>query len=338
MKGMTIMFRGKRKFVLLLLLIAVVGGLFYRSRNGNGNGATTTIERGNVVDELILSGEVKADEHAVLKFKTSGEIDWIGVSEGDWVKKGKKLAQIDARTLDSALQMARADLRAAEAKLARTYDDLKGHDVDETFPQRETRTTVETTKDKAYEAVIVAEENLKGATLYAPFAGMVTYLATPYTGVNLLYTEAVVELVNPQTIYFEVAADQTEVTKLKVGQEVKILLDSFPDISLSGEILSIGFTPKAGEAGAVYRIKVSLTPPEGQVDAFRIGMTGDARFILSQKEDILYIPPEFINTNTEGTYIKVGDKNNKTYIETGLEGEERVEVKGTIKEGDIVFD
>ena len=134
------------------------------------------------------------------------------------------------------------------------------------------------------------------------------------------------------------AADQTEVTKLKVGQEVKILLDSFPDISLSGEILSIGFTPKAGEAGAVYRIKVSLTPPEGQVDAFRIGMTGDARFILSQKEDILYIPPEFINTNTEGTYIKVGDKNNKTYIETGLEGEERVEVKGTIKEGDIVFD
>jgi len=67
-------------------------------------------------------------------------------------------------------------------------------------------------------------------------------------------------------------------------------------------------------------------------------MTGDARFALSEKSDVLYVPPQFINSDKNGKYLRLGRKNNKVYIETGIEGEERVEVIGDTKEGDIVYD
>ena len=67
-------------------------------------------------------------------------------------------------------------------------------------------------------------------------------------------------------------------------------------------------------------------------------MTGDAKFILSQNEDVLFVPTRFINSDLNGRFVNLGKTNNKVYIETGLEGEERTEVKGDIKEGDTVYD
>jgi hypothetical protein len=71
---------------------------------------------------------------------------------------------------------------------------------------------------------------------------------------------------------------------------------------------------------------------------FRIGMTGDAKFVLAQKENVLFVPPQFVNSDLSGKYLKLGKTNNKTFIETGLEGEDRIEIKGNVRVGDVVYD
>ena len=70
----------------------------------------------------------------------------------------------------------------------------------------------------------------------------------------------------------------------------------------------------------------------------RVGMTGEARIILSQKENVLYIPPKFLKSDTRGKYVKLGSKNHKVYVQTGIEGEDKVEIIDKIKEGDRVYD
>jgi hypothetical protein len=67
-------------------------------------------------------------------------------------------------------------------------------------------------------------------------------------------------------------------------------------------------------------------------------MTGDAKFILSQKDDVLYVPSEFLKSDIKGKFVKVGSVKNKTYVTTGIEGEERVEIVTGVAEGDIVYD
>ncbi len=295
---------------------------------------TETVKRGDVVEELVLSGEIAATEHANLTFETSGTIAYVGVKEGSVVKKGQVLGKLDTTTLNSAYQTALSTYRATQATVDKIHDDVKNHSSDETFTQRDTRTTAEVTNDKAYEAVIAAEKALKSATLKSPFDGIVTLVANPFPGPFVIYSQTQFEVVNPETLYFRVAADQTEITKLKIGQNVGIILDSYPDEQIQGIIENISFAPDPAETGVVYEIKVAIT--KNGID-YHLGMTGDAKFILSQSKDVLYVPNKFVKNDKTGKYVLVGNGKKKQYIEVGIEGEERVEVKG-INEGEVVYD
>jgi len=330
------LWKRKKLSIVLIITLLAVSFYFYRTRAKNAKLETTTVKRGNVVEDLILSGEIKAIEHAELTFETSGRIVYIGVKEGDKVQKGQLLGKLDTTSLNANYQTALATLRAAEAAVDKVHDDLKDHDTDETFTQRDTRTAAEATKDKAYEAVVAAERALKGASIYAPFEGIVTFVANPFPNVFIPYTQKQFEIVNPKTIYFKVSGDQTEVTRMHEGQAVTVVLDSFPDKDIKGTIQKIAFAPDPEEMGAVYEIQVALEDIEG-LD-YRLGMTGDAVFILNEANNVLYVPTSFINSDKEGKYILSNGGKKKIYIELGTEGEERTEIKGDINEGDVIYD
>jgi len=295
------------------------------------------VQKEEVTEELILSGQIKADNYAQLSFQSSGKLAWVGVKQGDKVQRGLALIKLDTIKLAADLQRAYADLRSAQATLDKVHEDVKGHSADETFTQRETRTTAEVANDKAYDAVTKAQEDLRNATLFAPFTGIVSYLAHSAPGVNVLFSEAQIELVDPETFYFQVTADQTEVTTISKGEKVKIVLDSFTDVAYEGEVAFIGLTPKPGESGTVYEVRINFKekPDSSKI---RVGMSGDSKFILSQKENVLYAPPKFISSDNKGKYVKAGARKKKVYIETGLEGEDRTEIVSGVKEGETLYD
>ena len=326
----------RKKLLAVILVLIVVGIVVVRNISKKDAVDTTEVKKGTVREELILSGEVKAVEHARLMFQTSGKISWVGVSEGDEVKKGQSLMSLDTTNLSQDLKIADANLRSTAAALNSVYDDLKDKKNSETFEEISERTTAEATKDAAVFSNIKAQHNLANATLYAPFTGIVTYIAYPFTGANVLLSETQVEVVNPDTIFFEVSADQSEVIDLFEGQKVTVILDSFQDKELVGEIGFISLVPNSGEVGTVYKIKVKFT--EGLDKAkLRVGMSGDARFILSERNEVFYVPPQYIKTDSEGKYLMLGN-NKKAHVEVGLEGEDTVEIMGDIKEGDQVYD
>lgn len=329
-------FLRRRKLIVLILL--VIGGLviWRMIANRNGEVQTSRVERGSVVEELILSGSVAADQHADLSFLASGELDSVLVSEGDIVKKGQVLARLDATNLYQTYLQTEADLRYYQSVLDRVYDDVQGHEKDESFEQREDRTQAEANKDKAYRAFLIAQKNLSNASLKAPFDGIVASIANP-EGINTNLTESQITIVNPQSLYFDVDADQTEIVDLSVGQKVIMTLDAFDGEDYEGAVESFGYIPKSGEIGSIYRVKIRFNSLPN-VQKVRVGMTGDAKFVLKENEDVLYVPSAFIQSDDEGDYVIINSKNNKVYIEKGLEGEDRVEIKGEIKEGDTVYD
>lgn len=81
----------KRKGILIVFIILFLVGFYlirrfvFPLRNGFEE---AKVKRGIVRDELILSGVVKAEERASFSFLTSGELDYLGVIEGQEVKKG----------------------------------------------------------------------------------------------------------------------------------------------------------------------------------------------------------------------------------------------------------
>ncbi len=323
---------------MLLIIIAVAGFFILKPKNKTAV-QTAQIGKGTVREELVLTGSVSAVKYAALTFPASGKIGWVGVAEGAKVKKGTAITSLDKTTLNSAYQQALSNYRNYQAIADQALDSVKGHDKDETFAQKATRTTAEVNRDNAYDAVTAAKYNLVNSTIYAPFDGIVSSL--PYTspGVNVSFTDVQVVIVDPSTIYFDVDADQNDVTKLKIGQSVVVVLDSYQDKELNGKITFISYTPKAGVTGTNYKVKVEFDQAVADASSVRVGMTGDAKFTLSSKDNVLFVPADFVKSDTKGKYLKVGKENNKVYIETGLESEERIEILGDkVKEGETVFD
>jgi RND family efflux transporter MFP subunit len=339
MKKMFSFLARKKKLTLFLILViagAVVWKVFFVKKSAVN---TDVVKKSSVSEELILSGTVEADEHANLSFQGSGELAYIGVKEGDRVKKGQVLAKLDTTVLYQSFLQAEAELRKYQAYLDNIYDQLQGHSNNESYSQIEERTSAETNKDNAYRSYIAAQKNLSNASLKSPFDGEVISIAYPYSGVNTIFTQTQIEVLNPETLYFEVSADQNEVIKLKEGMDVKVVLDSFPKDEFEGKINFIASSPKAQEVGSIYRIKVIFSDVNELSSKILVGMTGDARFIVSQKDNVLNVPQKYIKSDSSGKYLKVGKSTNKIYVELGIEGENSVEVSGNnIKEGDVIFD
>jgi RND family efflux transporter MFP subunit len=327
----------KKKWLWIVIAILAIGGIWYKNNTSAGEDLDSVIvEKGTVRNDLILTGQIRAVEHAQLNFMSSGELSWIGVKEGDYVKKGQYLARLNANSLQAQYEQAVAALRKAQATTDNVLDQVKDHDDDETHVQKDLRTTAEATRDSAYRALEIAKQNLRNGYLKAPFAGLITNIVLPFSGINTTLAQSQIEILNPETMYFEIQADQTEIQDLAIGQLVYITLDSFPEKEIEGTVESIAFTPSAGQSGVVYEVKVVFDDLD--IDKYRVGMTGDASFILDTKDNVLYIPPKYLNSDKEGKFVKMSPKNNKIYIEVGIDGEKRVEIKGDLKEGDMIYD
>jgi len=328
---------GKWFWVIIVLLVFGVGFFLIKGRSKK-EVTTFTVQRGTVREELILTGSIKAEKHSLLTFPTSGKIAWVGVSEGQKVNKGQVLISLDKTVLNTTYQQSLNTYKDKQAAAEKAEDDVKNHSADETYTQKSTRTTAQVARDSAYDSMLAAKYNLDNATLFAPFAGIISSLPFSSPGVNVSLTDTQVEITDPATIYFEVGADQSEVTDIKDGQEVVVVLDSYSGKEFKGKVSFVAYTPKSGETGTVYKIKVKFADGALGESLPRIGMTGDARFILSQKDNVLYAPPEYVNSGKEGKFVNLGKINNKVRIEVGIEGEDRVEIVNGVKEGNILYD
>jgi RND family efflux transporter MFP subunit len=341
----------KRYWVLITIVcIAAIAGAVLYTRSVSASTATVkkittySVTRKDLKETLTLSGEINAEEKASLRFATSGRLAWVGVKTGDIVKKYQVLASLDQRELKKNLEKKLNTYLSTRWDFEQTKDD-KTETADVGLTQ-DVRDAAKRILDKSQfglnNSVLDVELQsltLEYANLWTPIDGVVTNIDTPFAGINITPATAEFAVINPQTIYVSVNADQTEVINLKVGQTAEIVLDSFPEATLSGTISNISFTPKAGETGTVYEMKVAI-PTVNEDMRYRIGMTADVFFTLKDKPNTLSVPTMSIKEDNGKPYVFRLNKGNKekTFIEIGGEYDADTEVRAGLSEGDVVYD
>lgn len=166
--------RRRRWQITMLIAVAVVIALAVwfilgRANRSEGPGATqyrtSTVSAQTLKSTVSASGTLAPLQQESLSFDSSGTVTSVKVSVGSTVTKGQALASIDPSSLKVALQTAQADLAAAEDSLDSVEDDSPS-----TSTEISAAKAAVTVKDNA---VTEAKSNLAGATLTAPFAGVV---------------------------------------------------------------------------------------------------------------------------------------------------------------------
>jgi len=123
-----------KKIVLVLILIACVGGGFFVYNKFFKKPSievleTALVEKGSIRGVIVETGVVKSQVGALVKIgaRATGEIMKMKVKIGDWVKKGQLVALIDDREIEKVIEQQHATLSAARDTLAQ---------IELTYPER----------------------------------------------------------------------------------------------------------------------------------------------------------------------------------------------------------
>ncbi len=365
----------KEKILLILPLLVFLGAC---SRDKESSHAVidepvvrdvevVSVEPGVVVDSFEAVGTVKARHSAVLSSKTLGTIFAVMAKEGDRIKKGQTLIEIDNRDLRADLQGAQAALdeanwsiKAAESAVAsaRGARDLAGATFKryEFLIGRGSVTPQEfdevSAKYKIADAELQhAEENLRAARArkkqseakvsHAETVLSYTKITSPFDGVvtaknaeegGLASPGNPLMIVEQSGLYrLEVQVGESSLADVKLSMAVPVVIDAIKT-EFAGKVGEI--VPAADPQSRTFTIKIEVPPHS----LLRSGLYGKARFPTGKKE-VLVVPSQAVIERGQlvGVYA-VDDKGivRLRLIKTGGRYDQRIEVLSGLTRGERI--
>lgn len=285
--------------------------------------------RGDIRQTISASGVLAGKDSASLKFKKSGKLAYVNVKVGEEVEKGEVLAGLDTQDLDIALRQAELDYNAKKASAQKAEDDVKDHDDDETYTQKETRTKAQAAQNIAFDSVKEAKRTYQDAIIASPIDGIITQVNF-VAGQNVSVTDLVIQVIDKSEVMFEAEVDEADIGKIALGQKVEVSLNSYPDRFFSGEIIEITPITKTTTSGAtVIVVKIKLDNPTIN---FIANTNGQAEIIIKESKRTLKIPQESLKEGRE-VLVKNGQNYQTIKVDLGVSSDEEIEVLSGLQEG-----
>lgn len=336
-------------FFIIGILLGVAAWKLIPGLNGKNKDTdkTYTVKQEALKETLTISGEIEANKKTTLRFQTSGHLAWVGVTLYDTVKKNQAIASLDKEELQKNLEkylntymVDRMDFETTKEEYRAPAQDYWNFSWDQRNALDRALQEAQFDLNSSVLDVEIKNIALKYATLISPINGIVTKIGSPVAGVNITPAQAEFEIVDPDTLYFSLLPDQDEVAMLSSSMSAQLIFDAYPEETVEGVITAIAFSPKSGATSTVYETKIAFPLNDPSHIKYRLGMTGDAIFTTKEKSGVLAIPHTYIQFEKDKKYVmkKSGDKKEKVYVETGLEGDDLTEITSGLAEGDIIYD
>ena len=224
-----------------------------------------------------------------------------------------------------------AELAAAQAQVAQAESQL---DKLTNGPTAEDLAISEAQVEQARLSLQQAERRLEDAKLVAPFAGTVVdvgYREGEYTSAN----KSAVTLTDLSTLEIEVPLAEMDVARVAPGQEVEIVLDALPDVTLRGRVSYVAPVATIAQGVVNYPVKIEVENPD---PAVRPGMTAGVSIVVERREDVLMVPNRAVRSTGRQRVVEVlyQDQVIQAPVTLGMSNDTMTEVVSGLKEGDQV--
>ncbi len=119
----------KHKILTILTVLTVLGFVYFSQKEPTQTYETTLVKKGNVLQEVSVTGRVESDSTAQLSFEKGGRISSSPIPVGTSVKRGDVLARIDSREIDALLAQSRANREFELANLSALKQGSRPEDI-----------------------------------------------------------------------------------------------------------------------------------------------------------------------------------------------------------------
>ncbi len=319
------------KFIVGAIVIVGIGAVVATAAARRSNaGVAVRIEpvtRANLVASVTASGQVSPHTKVDVSSDVSGRITRLAVKEGDMVKQGQFLLQIDPSTAEATVKQWEANVASAQAQQQQAKANLlqaqqaydRAEELKKANPQFVTPESLDQLKnqldvneallssaghqvDQANASLDNARSLLAKTTIYAPMSGQVTRLnveqgETAIQGTLNKDAATLLTISDMSQLETKVKVDETDVARIAVGDSAQIQIDAFPDTTFLGRVTEIANSSVAGASSTSsststdqavdYEVTIRLLNPPKDT---RPDFSATAKIITATRKNVLAIP------------------------------------------------
>jgi len=276
------------------------------------------IKNDSHAQEFRYSGTIEPENTALVAFAVPGVINNVIVDEGQFVKQGQLLADIDDTEYRNALVIATAALRQTED----LYNRLNSLYEKGSLPERDF-IDIQTKLAQAKANKEIYSKHIRDSKLVAPITGIISKKMIE-RGSAVAPAVPAFQIVKTDKVYARAAVPESEVGKLVNGMASGVFVKTLNE-TFYGKITIIN--PQADPVSKTYDVKVKLDNTSGRLLP---GMIADMAIRTGKNVDVITIPAKAIVRDADDVaYVFITNDQNKAV-------RKRVEVKGITGENEII--
>lgn len=288
-------------------------------------------QRQSVTDDTTAVGSLTAYQGVVIRPEVSGRIVQLGFKDGERVRRGQLLVQMDDSLPRAQLQQASAQASIARTMLARNKELVAQNFVTQTVVDQ-----AQSNLEVAEAQVALARAQLEKLRIVAPFDG-VAGIRRVNVGDYLKDGADIVALQDLSSVYVDFRLPERYTARVKSGQAVAMQFDSLPGQEFVARVEALESVIDAD--GRSLAVRARMSEPAASL---KPGMFARVRIVLAERNAAVMVPEEaLVPQGGKQFLVKVvkgaqGPVSQRMEVATGLRRAGKVEILAGLEHGDTV--
>ncbi len=284
-------------------------------------------QRGKISAYYSTTATLEAENESQVVAKVRGIVEKLNVEEGDIVKAGQVMAELEDEQL-------RIEAQRAKANMDRLYNEYQRNR--ELYEKKLISAEQFENSKFEYEAQKAAYDlarlNVEYSNITAPIGGVVSNRMIK-AGNMVNADQELFEITDFDPLLAILHIPEHEMNKLKKGQASLIEVDAIKGETFTGEVLRI--SPIVNPETGTFKVTVAVRDDSRQL---KPGMFGRVRIIYDTRENTLMIPKEAVMSEDgdNSVYVITNKMAFRRAIQTGYVNGNNIEVMDGLVEGDSV--
>lgn len=304
--------------VMAVLLLVTMGCNKVREANQKETQSITyeyTVKKGPLIETVDVSGQVVADESYEVKSLVSGIVKEVYVEEGNKVKAGDVLVELEDENYQLNYLKALQNYELAKAEGSELLIKQRGLELE------------------------IASRDLERTKIRSPIDGVVVSVGVVKEGESVGSSRVMAQIVNVDSVHVEGAADEVDYGKLEVGQRAVITFENLSNMKTIGTLSYVSSVARTSGGLTVFPIKVDIQKRPG-MEKVVPGLSCDISVMIVNKTDVITVPVNAIYRDPKGGYVvkvRSGEEIEERSVEVGYVGDFVAEITSGLEEGEIVI-
>jgi HlyD family secretion protein len=314
--------------VLAFIVVAAVAVFLVNKKERPVLVSVDRVGKRTITQTVSAIGRLQPEVMVKVSSEASGEIIFLGVRDGDDVKKGQLLARIQPDIVNTQLDQTRAaaessklQISIAQAEVQRSEADLKRitelHKKNFASKEELDRSTAayeqaagryraaQADYQRSVGALKQTQASASRTTIFSPIDGTVTYLAVEQgekmVGTATMQGTEMMRISDLNTMNAWVDVDENDVALIQIGDTARIKVDALRDVVLRGVVYEIGHSAKVSAQGTQeevvnFQVRIRILDKEVRM---RPGMSCNVEIETDTKTNVVSVPIQAVTVRAD---------------------------------------